>query len=110
MRARSRVQNNDLQLDLFTASLPAYRTIDALQSPDRETLSGIPTDSRPEFQSQAQDAGKVLSGVRSNAAPVDVIALDTAAKPRPGIGEGADATDIPPVGAIADNIVILPCR
>src|SRR5262249_37797937 len=108
MRARSKVQHNDLQLELFTARLPAHGTFDAVQLPDREQLAGAPSANLFESQHPRPVARKDVGETRSDASPPDVIVLDAAASPRLGVVERADSTANFPGDDVAANIVILP--
>src|SRR6185436_7816591 len=96
MRTRNRVRNDDLQLDLFGASLPsaervAAETVDTLRLPGRESWRNRLTEEqiRP-------DSGRLDRGGRDPTAD------------RPGMGASGEETYHSPAGKVADNIVVLP--
>src|SRR5689334_8452222 len=95
MAVRRKTFDSDQQLDLFSSTRPAYDTTDPIRPNGRETLARIPSEngsgngSQGPPASDAPGSGGEDEGRNGRSAhAVQEAGIDTAAGPRPGLGNG----------------------
>ncbi len=96
MGARSRVRNDELQLDLFALKLPAAAAFDALRLPGRETWVPAAPEDRDD------------QTTRLDSPPVDVAGSAATIVAQPGLENGEADHPLSPAGEVADNIIVPP--